>query len=71
MLNSEIRTYTIPHIKTGIRIESLPDKTMYEIGEPLNLEGMVVMLDYQDGDSNPIDDYIGSGDLSAAPGKRL
>lgn len=69
--NAEIRSYEIPRIKAGIRMEALPDKLVYEIGEVLNTEGMVVMLEYQDGSSDPIDDYAISGDLSGPGGKTI
>ncbi|GAB1475750.1 hypothetical protein MASR2M70_05820 [Bacillota bacterium] len=65
MENAEIRSYTIPRVMSGISIESLPNKAVYLLGEAaIDSDGLVVMLDYSNGDSEPIGGYAISGDLS-------
>ncbi len=46
---------------TGVVIDTLPDKIVYERREPIDLTGMVVEATYTDGSSVEITDYTVSG----------
>ena len=47
----------VPVKPTGIRIAAMPDKTTYIEGQSLDLAGLVVKLDYNNGKSETITDY--------------
>ena len=47
----------VPIKPTGIRISSMPDMTTYIEGQSLDLTGLVVKLDYNNGKSETITDY--------------
>lgn len=48
---------TVNNYTTGIRIDSLPDKTSYEVGEPQDNTGRTISLLYADGSAAAITDY--------------
>lgn len=53
-----------------IEITSLPAKTVYKIGEKLDLTGLVVTATYSDGTKGTIDNYGYSGFESSTAGER-
>lgn len=56
----------------GIRVTSKPDKTEYEVGEELDLTGLVVREHWSDGSSRTLDasEYTVSGFDSHEPGEK-
>ncbi|MCH1984160.1 leucine-rich repeat protein [Ruminococcus sp. OA3] len=57
---------------TGIEITSMPNKTEYQIGEELDLSGMVVTATYNDGTTGAVSAYTVTGyDATVSGGQTL
>ena len=56
---------------TKIEITSMPEKTVYFVGEDFDSTGMVVTATFDDGSSKEVSDYTVSGYSSAAGYKRI
>lgn len=52
----------------NIAITAAPDKTVYKIGDTLDLDGLIVTASYDDKSTAPITDFSSTGFDSAAPG---
>ncbi len=48
-------------IVSGISVAQMPDKTVYTVGDAMDLTGLQVMATYTDGTSGLIEDYIVTG----------
>jgi hypothetical protein len=55
---------------TGIAVTTQPAKTSYAIGEPLNLDGLVVTATYSDNSTDTITGYTTSGFNSSSAGSK-
>ena len=55
---------------TEISVESMPDKTEYEIGEGFDADGLVIKASYSDGTSASITDYSLNGFDSSSAGEK-
>lgn len=62
--------YVTPVI-TNINVKTLPYKTVYELGEEFNTEGLIITADYDDGVTKEISDFKVSGFDSETPGEKV
>ena len=59
-----------PKVLTKIEITAMPTKTEYEVGEFVDLDGLILTATYSNGDTEEVEDYNISGFDSSTPGKK-